>query len=145
MDRYHFVSLFLTLAITVDLQEVVSPSHVYTELVFCRVSISDVFCMVTIMWNTLNEWFFCVCGINFDFIQGVLFLLFYFMGLTDESVEIKGHDSFWCKYWLWIGCHAEGDKWMTYCRFKPYTTFLKLICSVTFRVKSFRIYSACCQ
>lgn len=60
MGLYHFVSLFLTLAITVDLQEVVSPSHVYTELFYCGVSISNVFCMVTVMWNTLHEWIFLV-------------------------------------------------------------------------------------
>jgi len=68
------------------------------------------------------------------------------MGLTDESGEIKGHDSLWFKFLLvnWFLCE-RGTRWVTYCRFKPYTTFLKLMFSVTFRVRSFRIYSACCQ
>lgn len=111
MGLYHFVSLFLTLAITVDLQEVVSASHIYTELFSCCVSISDVFYMVSIMWNTLNEWTFFGCGSTFEFIQGVLFLLFYLMGLTDVFGEIKGHESLD----LWIGFHVRKgqDEWHT--------------------------------
>jgi hypothetical protein len=38
------------------------------------------------------------CGITVDFIRGVVFLLLYLIGLTNESGEIKGHDSLCFKY-----------------------------------------------
>jgi hypothetical protein len=58
------------------------------------------------------------------------------MGLTDESGETWGHDSPWFKYCFvnWFSCE-RGTRWVTYCKFKPYTTFLKLICSCEFQGK----------
>jgi hypothetical protein len=102
------VSLFLTLAITVDLQEVVSPSLVCTDLFF--------WCILYGEHNVKHiELYFCVCGITFDFIQDVLFLLFYLVGFNGRVWWDKGHDSLWFKYWFvnWLSCGGGQDGWHT--------------------------------